>query len=153
MRRAEKAILDPAELETILASATVCRIGLWDGTWPYVVPVNCGYAQGMVYFHSAPEGRKIELLRRGEGRVCVEVEADVAVVPADVPCRSTARYRSVVGFGRADFLDDRKEKRRALELIARQCGAGAGPMSDAAVDAVSVVRVTLEEVTGKRSPA
>lgn len=152
MRRWDKEICDPDELTALLSGASVCRLGLWDGTWPYVVPLNFGYDDGTVYLHSAPEGRKLEILRQND-RVCIEVEAGVEVVVADVPCGSTTRYRSVIGFGRAEFLTDRTEKRRALEVIVRQCGGEPSALPDAAVDAVVVVRVALTELTGKRSPA
>jgi nitroimidazol reductase NimA-like FMN-containing flavoprotein (pyridoxamine 5'-phosphate oxidase superfamily) len=114
--------------------------------------VNFGYADGAVYFHSAPEGRKIALLREGRP-VCVEIEADVEVVLDEVACRSTTRYRSLIAYGRASFLEGREAKRDALRLIVRQCGGEAAALPDAAVDAVAVVRVRLDEASGKRSPA
>lgn len=152
MRRREKAIAADDELEELLSRTNVCRLGLHGGDWPYVVPVHFGYEAGAVYFHSAPQGRKLDLLRK-DSRVCVEAEGEVEVVPGAPPCRSTTRYRSVIAFGRATFLEEREEKRRALALILRQCGVQGGELGDPAVDAVAVVRVALEEVTGKRSPA
>gem|GEM_PF-6349396 len=49
MRRSERAITDPAELESILREALVCRMGLCDGEVPYVVPMNYGYRDGSVF--------------------------------------------------------------------------------------------------------
>ena len=63
MRKKEREITDPAVLESIMAKAVVCRIGLSLNDIPYVVPVNFGYKGNQIYFHSSLEGMKIEILR------------------------------------------------------------------------------------------
>jgi hypothetical protein len=64
MRREDKAIVELAEIEQILHKALVCRLGLTDGIRPYVVPLSFGFKNNTLYFHSAPEGKKIEMLRK-----------------------------------------------------------------------------------------
>jgi len=64
MRRKEKEITDSAEIEQIIRKARVCRLGLVDDREPYVVPVCFGYEKNAFYFHCAPEGRKIELIKK-----------------------------------------------------------------------------------------
>jgi nitroimidazol reductase NimA-like FMN-containing flavoprotein (pyridoxamine 5'-phosphate oxidase superfamily) len=137
-------------METILRRATVCRIAMCDGDSPYVVAVNFGYADNRLYFHSATEGRKLDILARNN-RVCFEADVDVELVPAEKPCGWTARYRSVVGFGRAFVVDDAEEKARALNLIVTQCGGKPGAYSAKALDEVAVVRVAVETMTGKQA--
>jgi len=57
MRRREKQITDTKQMEQILAQAQVCRLAMVDKGHPYVVPLNFGYRDGALYFHSALEGR------------------------------------------------------------------------------------------------
>jgi uncharacterized protein len=79
MRRAEKEITNRGEIDSILSKATVCRIGFYDQRTPYIVPMNFGYSDNCLYLHSAPQGKKIELLKRNP-LVCFEVEHDVAIL-------------------------------------------------------------------------
>ncbi len=67
MRRQEREIRDEAEIQEILEKGLVCRLGLYDGQYPYVVPLNYGYRNGCMYFHCAREGRKIDILKRTTG--------------------------------------------------------------------------------------
>jgi len=151
MRRKEQEILDHAELEAILHRATVCRLGLAVGDAPYVVPVSFGYQEGCLYFHSAPEGKKIEMLRQNP-RVCFEVDVDEELVRKGTPCAWSIRYRSVIGWGRAAFLATEEEKRRALDVImVHYGGATPGNYTAKALREVAVIRVAIEEMTGKKS--
>ena len=58
MRRIDREITDFVEIESILNDASVCRIGLVDGSEPYIVPVCFGYSDGRIYIHSAIFGEK-----------------------------------------------------------------------------------------------
>ena len=64
IRRKDKEITDSREIEAVIEKATVCRLGLVDRGEPYIVPVNFGYERNAIYFHSALEGRKVELIKR-----------------------------------------------------------------------------------------
>ncbi len=151
MRRKDKQITDDATLEVILRKADVCRVAMCDGDEPYLVPVNFGYRDRALFIHSAREGRKIEILSRNN-RVSFEAETDVEIVRGDSACDWGARYRSVIGAGRARFLEDRKEKEEALDIIMRKySGAGEYAYSPAKVDAITVIRVDIETMCGKKS--
>ena len=112
MRRADKEIKDRSEIEAVLREAKVCRIAMCRGDEPYVVPVVFGYEEGAIYFHSATEGKKLDMLKANP-RVCFEVDVDVEVVVGKVPCASGVKYRSVIGWGRAEFIEDEEEKAKA----------------------------------------
>ena len=53
MRRKEREITGIDDIEKVIKSANVCRIGLVDGDEPYVVPVCFGYERGALYFPQA----------------------------------------------------------------------------------------------------
>lgn len=151
MRRKDKEIADPALLSAVLREAFVCRIGLADGDWPYVVPVNFVFCDGCLYLHSAGEGRKIEILKRNN-RVCFETETGVELVRSERACDFGARYISVIGTGTAWFVTDLAEKGRVFDLfMEKYAGGGSWSYPEAALRAVTVVRVDVETLTGKAS--
>lgn len=54
---------------------------------PYVVPIDYRYVDGMIYFHGADKGQKIENIRR-HPNVCFEV---TSVDPLDSMFRSKSQ--------------------------------------------------------------
>ena len=150
MRRAEREIKDRSVVEEILRGATVCRLAVCDGNVPYIVPLNFGYEDGRLYFHSAPEGRKIEAIKANPN-VCFEVDVDQELVPGELPCEWTVRYRSVIGFGQARILEEVAEKGRALDVILSHYAQGPFVYPEGAIDEVAVVEVEIESLTGKQS--
>jgi uncharacterized protein len=161
MRRREKEIADPEAILDVLARGEVLRLAMIaeDG-WPYVVPLSfvarpagagAGLAGLRLLVHSALEGRKISALRR-DPRVSFEVTVDVALVPAERACDVSARFRSVIGTGRAALLEDPGGKLRALEAIAARYAPGA-PVSPSEAARVAVIEIAVESLTCKASPA
>ena len=65
MRRREKEITDIKSIEKIMFKAKVCRLALTQDNTPYIVPVCFGYNSKVIYFHSAKEGKKIDIIRKG----------------------------------------------------------------------------------------
>ena len=150
MRRQEREIRDEAEIQEILEKGLVCRLGLYDGQYPYVVPLNYGYRNGCMYFHCAREGKKTDILKKN-GRVCIEVDIDSRIVRGDTPCRWAAKYRSVIGFGRARIIDDDKAKKAGLDVIMAHYGGSGGDYDEKSLQRTSLIEVVLESITGKQS--
>lgn len=152
MRKADREITDVKDIEAVLRSQRVCRLGMISDGRAYVVPVNYGYESGALYFHSARKGKKIEALAQNP-EVCFEVDADVSVVAGELPCQYTTQYRSVIGFGRAVFLDDPEDKLHGLRVIMRAHGGPGEGFVPEIVEVTAVVRVEIESMTGKSLPA
>ena len=64
MRKKEYQITDFREIENIIESGLICRLGLCNDNIPYVVPLNFGYKDKVLYFHSAPEGKKNRVYKK-----------------------------------------------------------------------------------------
>jgi nitroimidazol reductase NimA-like FMN-containing flavoprotein (pyridoxamine 5'-phosphate oxidase superfamily) len=64
--------LTAEEIENVLRTASVGRIGCLVEGWPYVVPVTYAYDGEFVYVHSA-DGMKVRAMRANPN-VCFEVE-------------------------------------------------------------------------------
>lgn len=150
MRRKDREITDQAEMESILHGVTVCRIGLCDGLKPYVVPMNFGYRDGKVYLHSATEGRKVDILRRNPN-VCLEFEKDVELIASDEACSFSMKYRSVIASGRAVFLEGEEEKSFGLNVIMQHYAGRDFVFHQKALERIIVIRVDLEECSGKHN--
>lgn len=153
MRRRDKEITDMAAIEAIIRQAQICRLGLADddGT-PYIVPVNFGYHDRMVYVHSAVEGRKIDILKRNNN-VCVEFDIDAELIKAERACNWSLKYRSVIGFGTAVLIEDADAKRTALDYIMRQYAPEETSFSYAeeSLGKIAIIQIRLEQVSGKMS--
>ncbi len=150
MRRREKEITDAAELRRIIDAARVCRVALCDGDRPYLVPLTFALDGDDLVLHSAGSGRKLEILRRNPA-VCFEVEEGVELVPAATACKFSMRFRTVIGHGDAEFVEQRAEKARLLALVAARYGAPAGALPEHEVERTCVIRVRVRELTGKTS--
>ena len=68
MRRKDREVTNPEEIESILRRCRVCRIAMQDEEGLYILPLSYGYEMDngclTLYFHGAKEGRKI---RAGKG--------------------------------------------------------------------------------------
>jgi hypothetical protein len=151
MRRAKQKIQDKEVLEEILAGAEICRLSMVDGNLPYLVPVNYGYREGFTYIHSAPEGKKIDLLKQNK-LVCFEVEDTVEIVKGDEACDWTTRYRSVVGYCTVEILSDEQSKQEGLEVIMAQHGAPELDAFDAKnLKRMVILKLKITSMSGKQS--
>ncbi len=150
MRRKEKEITDKDEIDSIIRQAQVCRLGLADAGVAYIVPLCFGYDGNQLYFHSAREGRKIEILKRNN-QVCFEFEVDTKISPGKTVCDWGMQYRSVVGYGTASFIEIPGKKRRALDIIMAQYADGAFEYAAEALDKILITKVDISSMTGKKS--
>ncbi len=116
MRRRDKELRDKDVIEKILDKANVCRLGLFDGVKPYIVPMSYGYKSGTLYFHSAQDGRKVEILKKNPV-VCFEIDIPGSVVSSEEACSWSMNYLSVMGEGKVSFVSDENKKKEALNCI------------------------------------
>lgn len=157
MRRALKAIKERAVIEEILHRAAVGRLGTMgkDG-FPMIKPLNFVYRGGVVYFHTALEGEKIDDIRRSD-RVCFEVDQPISYVKKsnEKPCSASYHFRSVIIRGRGRMVSDRKEKIEALGALMKkyQPEGGYGDFSEEKLTITGVVRIDIEEMAGKQDLA
>jgi nitroimidazol reductase NimA-like FMN-containing flavoprotein (pyridoxamine 5'-phosphate oxidase superfamily) len=151
MRRAEKEITNRREIDSILSKATVCRIGFIDHETPYIVPLNFGYDNNNLYFHSAQNGKKIELLKRNP-LVCFEVECDLEIIDTGIPCKWSMNYASVIGYGTPSFITDIKQKQNALNIIIDHYSPGSSYIfPEKNLKEVTVIKIEINQMTGKKS--
>ena len=150
MRRTEEEIKDRTVIDAIIRQCRVCRLGLSDGEEPYIVPLCFGYDGEAFYFHSAPEGRKIDILRKNN-RVCVEFDIPGDMKVAEQSCKWGITYRSVIGFGTAEIVDNPKAKRKALKILMAQYSDKEYDFPDDVVTKTAIIKVVIARITGKQT--
>ena len=148
MRRNDREIKDRKDIDEIIKRCQVCRLALCEDGQPYVVPLNFGYDGRFLYFHAAPEGRKIDIIKRNN-RVGFEFDILHDIVTAQQACDWGAKYESVIGSGTAEIVDDLKAKKEALEWIMRQYGSGTWNFPEEILKKTLIFRVSILEISGK----
>jgi len=150
MRRKEKEILDREEIESIIKKADVCRLGFSDNNIPYIVPLNFGYKENCLYFHTAKVGKKMDMIKTNN-MVCFELDVDHEVIRAENPCDWNMKFQSVIGFGKAFVLTDAEEKRQVLDVIIEHYSGQTDEYAEKLVNRLAVIKVEIESMTGKKS--
>ncbi|RZB37859.1 MAG: uncharacterized protein SRB2_00961 [Desulfobacteraceae bacterium Eth-SRB2] len=85
IRRKDKEITDNAEIESIICRSMVCRLAMADKNRPYIVPLCFGYKDNTLYFHSAGQGKKLDMLKKNYS-VCFEFDIDYEPIKSDKVC-------------------------------------------------------------------
>ena len=154
MRRSEREITQRDKLLELLDQCQVMHLGLTDGAAPYVVPLHFGWEEKegeiMLYFHSAPEGRKLDCVRRNPS-CFIAVTGDTRVIGSEEACGWTAAYESLMMEGEIEVLKSDEDKKHGLDTLMRHCGYVGEPRYNAqALAKTAVCRVRVKSVTGKR---
>lgn len=150
MRREDKEITEQYIMDEIMKKARVCHLAVSYKDMPYIIPMSFGYANGVLYFHSAPEGLKLSILRENP-QACFEVEVDTQVVPGKLGCDWTMHYQSVIGFGEVQFIEEYEEKRQALQMIMQQYSDQETLYRDETLSKITLFKLNVNTMTGKKS--
>ena len=150
MRRSDKAITVAADIEQILKAGRVCQLALKAEPAPYLVSLNYGYHQGELFFHSAGEGRKLDLLRE-DPRVGFCVALDHGLVAGEKACDWSTRFQSVVGHGRIVFLETLEEKRQGLDRFMAHYSPAPFGYPEQSLAATRVYKLIISDMSAKQS--
>lgn len=104
-------IEDKQRIESIILHCDVCFVGIVDMEGnPYVVPMNFGYEDGIIYLHSGPEGSKVEMLEHNNN-VCITFSLGHKLVyqHEKVACSYSMRSESAMCRGKVEFVEDMEE--------------------------------------------
>lgn len=145
-------ITDKAEIEEILKSILICHVAVVDDNLPYVFPMNFGYDNNSIYIHSAPKGRKIDILKKNNN-VSISFEKDgiLNIRDKDVACSYSMKFKSVIIFGKVTFIEDFDEKVKALNFIMKQYTKRDDFTYNApAVNGVAVMKIEIDKLTARK---
>lgn len=146
-----RAILKQEEIDEIISKCQVCHVAMTDEAGaPYVLPMNFGYDEGIVYLHSAQEGKKMDILRKRPA-VCVAFSSDYLLryQNEEVACSWSMKYRSILIYGNIRFIEDNDDKIAAMNIIMRQYAGRDFNYNMPAIREVCVYKLIPDKVTGR----
>lgn len=153
MRRKDRQVEDINEIRNILEKCKTANVAMVDHGSPYVIPLSYGYTltdeQLVLYFHSAIEGRKIDILRENN-KVCFAISCEGEPVYAETPCNSGYYFSSIIGNGYVEFIEDMDEKCEALsKMFCHQAGRNV-EFTDEQAKTVCVLKLISSDFSGKQ---
>lgn len=144
-------IEEKERIEQILKSEQICFVGFSDENGiPYVLPMNYGYENNVIYLHSAQKGRSIKILEQNPN-VCITFSTQPKLVwqHPDVACSYRMQSESVICNGKVFFEEDFEEKERVLSIIMRQYTDRDFKYSVPAINNVKIWKVPIESISAK----
>jgi nitroimidazol reductase NimA-like FMN-containing flavoprotein (pyridoxamine 5'-phosphate oxidase superfamily) len=153
MNRQDKEISERNGLLDIIRRGRYATIAMCRGNEPYVVTLNYGFDEdgNALYFHCALQGLKMDFIR-SNANVCATVVQDMGYKTGE--CDQA--YRSVVLWGTMHVVESPGEKKRAIEVLLNHLEDDPAEVrerslkSNDAYEKVGVLRLDIEEMTGKQ---
>jgi len=153
LRRKEKAIINREDMIEILEHTQHVTIAMCAGNEPYLVTLTHGYdrEKNCIYFHSAREGKKIDILSINN-----VVWGQALVDKGYVQGACDHLYATVHFRGKVTFVGDTKEKEHALTIMIRALDNDPPSVIREQITAQSVARVNIcridiDYMTGKKA--
>jgi len=142
-------ILNNDQIDVVLQTAMVGRIGCSSIDKIFIIPVTYVYDNGYIYAHSK-EGTKVQLMRQNP-KVCFQVDA----------IENMCNWRSVIVWGSYEELKNEKEQQAAMSKLTSRLmpfitsdtvhpfqGRQTGEQIEKGYKAVAY-RIKVEEKTGR----
>lgn len=142
---------DKERIEEIINRSEICFVGMVDANnSPYVIPMNFGYRDGVIYLHSGPTGNSLDILSLNRN-VCITFSVDHELVfqHPKVACSYRMKAKSVLCRGKVSFIEDISGKREVLDIIMSHYSDQKFEYSEPAVRNVKVWEIPIDEVSAK----
>lgn len=155
MRRNEKEITNEKEIYEILKGGKYAIISLARDNEAYIITLSYGYDQEKhaLYFHCAKEGQKIDFIKFNSS-VCGTIIEDNGYKE-----ECSQAFRSLVFRGKIAIVDNLQEKKYAFDVLLNHLEKNKNKMkdkhfnNDGAYDKPAILRLDIEEITGKEEKA
>ena len=144
-------IEEKAEIDAIIKACNTCYLGLSDlENQPYVVPMNFGYEDGIIYLHSGQEGKKWELMHINP-KACITflLGEELAYQDEHVACSWRVKSKTVIAEGQIEFIEDYDEKVRILHVLMANYSEREFKFNTPAVRNVGVFKMKIDKITAK----
>ena len=148
MRRIKQQLSEGEALEVLKNAKRGVLSVIGDDGWPYGIYINPHYENGKIYFHGGNAGHKIDALRK-------DPRASFTVIDEGVKDDGGWAYtfKSVVVFGRVEFIDDQAEAIEICRRLSRRFTQNEKYIEDEIRNfgaLVNVFALIPEHITGKR---
>lgn len=142
---------EQARIEKVIRSCALCYVGMADENGiPYVLPMNFGYEDEIIYLHSAQEGHSISILENNPN-VCITfcTHPELMWQDEEMACSYRMRAGSVICHGKVYFEEEYNEKVKALDIIMRQYSDRSFNYSAPSVKNVKIWKVAVEKISAR----
>lgn len=139
------------DLLDIIQNCNVCYVSMVDKeNKPYVLPMNFGFADNTVLLHGAKQGKKIDILKHNPN-VCIVFSTDHQLYwqNENVACSWSMKYRSVLVYGKVNFIDDIEEKRSLLHHFMKNYSPKEFKYSKPSLEEVQLIKVPVDKMEGR----
>lgn len=147
-----KRITNEPELFQIIDKCEACYVSMVDqNNMPYVVPLNFGLKDGVIYLHSSQTGKKTDILRQNKN-VCIAFSTDhqLRFQHEAVACSYGMKYRSVLVYGQIEFIENAEDKIMAMNIVMKKYVGKDFTYNAPAIREVCVYKVIISEMSGKK---
>ena len=154
MRLKNREITEWNDIIETIKKCEVCRIAMNDESAPYIVPLNFGMEviekELYLFFHSALEGKKVDLLRKNP-HVAFEMEREHEIYVNDANTMCSCAYASIIGKGIMEEVES-KDKKRTMDILLAQVPEHQNvKYNEKVLDKVIMWRLRVHEISGKRN--
>ena len=153
MRKADREIKSREEIIEIMKRCDVCRLAFNNGEYPYIIPLNFGLETDdkkiILYFHSALEGTKVEIIKR-EMKATFEMDGKHELQYYEEKGYCTMSYESVIGRGKIRILAENEKMEALKKLMVQYHKDKEAYFNPAAIPRTLVYSLEVEEITAKR---
>jgi uncharacterized protein len=151
-RLPKRAFYERKIIYQILDEGFICHVGFVDRDHPVVIPTAYGRVADTLYIHGSAASRMLRSLATGTP-VCVTVTLVDGLVLARSVFHHSMNYRSVVIFGTANVVRDKRKKLRALRSFSEHVLAGrwtdVREPNESELKQTLVLRLPLREASAK----
>lgn len=147
MRRFKQQISEEKCVEILTREPRGVMAFAGDDGYPYAIPLNFVYDDGKLYFHCAPEGHKLDAIRR-----CDKVSFCVMDKGYRREGEWALNINSVVVFGRIAEMTDREKIVEKLRLLGNKYAPDPEYVENEInkfIRRVCMLEMTVDHMTGK----
>lgn len=149
LRRKDRAVTDTEAADLLEKGAYGVLSTVGEDGRPYGVPLHYCVIDGLLYFHCALEGQKIDHITHNKSvSFCVVGKTEI------LPHKFATRYESVILSGQAEEVFE-NQKQKALEGLVKKYSADYIEKGlkyiEAFKDKARVFAVRIDQITGKSS--
>ncbi len=138
-------------VEDMMAKSKICYVSMIDKDGlPYVIPMNFGFQDDIIYLHSGPDSGSIKAIEENPN-VCILFCSGHKLVyqHEDVACSYRARGSSIICRGQVKFENNLEEKVKALDIIMKQYVNRSFTYSQPALENVKIWKIEIESISCK----
>ena len=153
LRRKDREISQKEEIQSLLHSQAITTISMCSNGKPYLITLDYVYDEnnGALYFHSAREGKKIDILKKNPS-VWGQVLEDLGYIKNEC----SHAYRSIHYEGDVSFISDLQRKKEILIKMIKKFESNSESFSqrflkDSSLESVAIGKIKIKNLTGKEN--